>query len=339
MKTQRESSFELLRLIAQVMIVYYHILLFVVYPAYDLDIYKALWFPLHIGVPLFVLISGYFGIKPSVKGLVKLLGMVFVLQLPNTILSIVQGSSKSILEIPFFISNSSFWFVRTYVFLYLLSPVVNYFLSTISSRQRLYLLISLFYISHVVGTIGTDSSIVGGKNVVTFVFFYVVGDTVRYYAEKIKSISTKWLVLGFILLNTIVVIFFSWFGFSNHLDVVFDRVFSSYTSPLLLLNSLLFFSFFVKISFKSEIINKAAQASLAIFIYHRTALLILIGPLLLMICGQAPSVFFVLSMVLVVTIVTVLICIVLYWVQKPIWDKVVLLGQLLQSKVDSFLAK
>ena len=91
MKTQRESSFELLRLIAQILIVYYHILLFVVYPTYGLAIYKALWFPLHIGVPLFVLISGFFCIKPSIKGFVKLLGMVFVLQLPNTIISIAQG--------------------------------------------------------------------------------------------------------------------------------------------------------------------------------------------------------------------------------------------------------
>lgn len=333
MRTQRESSFELLRLIAQVMIVYYHILLFVVYPTYDLAIYKALWFP------LFVLISGYFGIKPSVKGLVKLLGMVFILQLPNTIISIVQGGAKAILEIPFFISNSSFWFVRTYVFLYLLSPVVNSFLSKISSRQRLYLLISLFYISHFVGTFGTDTSIVGGKNVITFVFFYVLGDTIRYYAERIKTISTKWLALSFMLLNTTVILFFTWFGFSNHLDIIYDRLFNSYTSPFLLLNTLLFFAFFVKVSFSSEMINKAAQASLAIFIYHRTALLILIGPLLLMVCGKEASVFFVLLMVLVFTIVTVLTCIFLYWVQKPLWDKVVLLSQLLQTKVDSKLTK
>lgn len=338
MKTQRESSFELLRLIAQILIVYYHILLFVVYPTYGLAIYKALWFPLHIGVPLFVLISGFFCIKPSIKGFVKLLGMVFVLQLPNTIISIAQGGGgRAILEIPFFISNSSFWFVRTYVFLYLLSPVVNSFLNKISSKQRLYLLISLFYIVNVVGTIGADSTITGGKNVVTFIFFYVLGDTIRCYSDRIKSFSTIKLLLIFGGLNILVVSFFSWFGFKGHSDMLYDRVFCSYTSPILLFNSLLFFCFFVKMSFKSVIINKSAQASLAIFIYHRTVLLTFISPLFLTICGNDASVFFVLTMTLAFTIAMVLASIVLYQVQTPIWAMIVSLGQLLQKKVDSYI--
>lgn len=65
----RESNFELLRIVAMFCIVFYHLLLHYVIPAEgEESIFYALQLPLHIGVPLFVFISGYFGIKPSVSG-------------------------------------------------------------------------------------------------------------------------------------------------------------------------------------------------------------------------------------------------------------------------------
>lgn len=72
----RESQFELLRLIAQFFIVTYHIFLFFIYPSTNAPFHKAIWLPLHIGVILFVLISGWFGIKPSIKSFVKLVSMM-----------------------------------------------------------------------------------------------------------------------------------------------------------------------------------------------------------------------------------------------------------------------
>lgn len=79
---QRESQFELIRILAQLFIVLYHLFMLYVYPTTGQHLHKAIWLPLHIGVPLFVMISGYFGIRPSVKGFVKLAGMVFVLYVP-----------------------------------------------------------------------------------------------------------------------------------------------------------------------------------------------------------------------------------------------------------------
>ena len=37
----------------------------------DVMLFKAMQIPLHIGVPLFFLISGYFGIRFSLKGLMR----------------------------------------------------------------------------------------------------------------------------------------------------------------------------------------------------------------------------------------------------------------------------
>lgn len=124
---KRESSFELIRIIAQFMIVLYHILSVAIFPTTQDSFYKALWLPLHIGVPLFILISGYFGIKASIKGLIKLIGIIFILQVPLLIINYyIHGENlKEIIKISFFISNTPFWFMRTYLFLYLFSPVIN----------------------------------------------------------------------------------------------------------------------------------------------------------------------------------------------------------------------
>lgn len=85
MKKERNSSFELLRLCAQFFIVLYHMLLFLNGAQFvnNTDILSnALWIPLHIGVPVFVIISGYWGIRPSIKGLLKLLITVSIYFIP-----------------------------------------------------------------------------------------------------------------------------------------------------------------------------------------------------------------------------------------------------------------
>lgn len=93
----RESQFELLRIIAQWMIVFYHLLLFFTETIQaDYPIFKGLQIPFHIGVILFVLISGYYGIRPSAKGLIKLLSMVAIYYVPVALGSHI-GSEKIVI--------------------------------------------------------------------------------------------------------------------------------------------------------------------------------------------------------------------------------------------------
>lgn len=86
--SQRESQFELLRIIAQWMIVVFHLLLMFT-KNYQLNhpIYQGIQIPLHIGVILFVLISGYFGIKRSFKGLIRLLTMTAIYYVPIALIT------------------------------------------------------------------------------------------------------------------------------------------------------------------------------------------------------------------------------------------------------------
>ena len=75
---ERNSNMELLRIVAMFSIILYHLLTFFVYPETEMPIYRALQIPFHIGVILFVLISGYYGIRTSLRGIIKLvLPLVF----------------------------------------------------------------------------------------------------------------------------------------------------------------------------------------------------------------------------------------------------------------------
>lgn len=56
----RESQFELLRIVAQWCIVFYHLFMdYTIHLQEQYPIYLGIQIPLHIGVLLFVLISGY----------------------------------------------------------------------------------------------------------------------------------------------------------------------------------------------------------------------------------------------------------------------------------------
>lgn len=83
--TVRESSFELLRLISQFMIIYYHIFVFIYFDSGE-SVHQAIWLPMHIGVPIFILISGYWGIKTNIKSLVKIIGKTMVYTLPTVLI-------------------------------------------------------------------------------------------------------------------------------------------------------------------------------------------------------------------------------------------------------------
>ena len=272
----RESSFELIRLLAQFMIVLYHIFSVIIYPESNEPFYKAIWLPLHIGVPLFVLISGYWGIRASVKGVVKLVGMLFVLQVPLLIVNYyINGEGiKELIKILLFMSETPFWFMRTYLFLFLFSPVVNVFLRNITPWHRIMLLLVLFYMSHYIGTLGADPSLLDGKNLVTFIFLYVIGNTLHKYEDLWKRFPSKWLWLSYVTINVGLVLFFTYCTSMPYIDALFYRICFAYCSPILLVNSILFFMLIGKLQFHSGLINHLAKSSLAIYLLHGTPLMI-----------------------------------------------------------------
>ena len=91
---ERDSNFELLRIVAMFCIIFYHLLSYFITPVTNDAVYKALEIPFHCGVLLFVLISGYYGIKTSLRGVIKLILPILFFYVPIELIAHLKGGGS-----------------------------------------------------------------------------------------------------------------------------------------------------------------------------------------------------------------------------------------------------
>lgn len=261
---ERNSAFELMRLVAQWFIVAYHIFLFYFFLNDDNPdiIFKAIWIPLHVGVPLFVLVSGFFRIKLSLRGLLRIIANLFVYGL---LFKLCYSGMSGLEWRKFFFISSATWFMRTYLILYLISPIINRFLSISSLQVRLMILVIMGYIALWIGWMGFDKNMDEGYDVLNFIFLYVLGSTLAEYKDQLNKIPTWGVLSAWIVLNVLYVYGYCHLGFYN--KYLFTFAFP-YNSPGIVINSVLLFMLFMRMSFHSKAINYMASSSLAIYLIH-----------------------------------------------------------------------
>ena len=245
----RNSSFELLRILSQIYIVLYHFCS--IWNANNLNqdrFFTSIVIPLHIGVVVFVLISGYFTIKATSKGLIKLLGIFLVYRLIELAGGALQHgiSFKDVLVL----TRSHWWFINVYLCLFLVSPLLNLWLNKASEKQRWYMMVAFFFAASYMA-MGGVKSMANGKNLVNFILFYLVGNQLYYYKDKWISISTKKVALVYVLFNLLLFIA-SYYLYGTKGQGIINMMCFKYSSPLLLLNAILFFILVGKLNFHSN---------------------------------------------------------------------------------------
>lgn len=332
--TVRESNFELLRLFSQFCIVLYHIFLLFIYPGSNYNpIYKSIQIPLHVGVIIFVLLSGYFTIKPSSKRLIKVLSIFFVYSLSEVVYNLLHADNKhEIVSSLLFFSHTHFWFIRTYIYLFLISPLLNKYIESTTNRQFLYLLLAFAFISIYIGTIGGDNTLSDGKNLSNFIFLYLCGNAIRRFRSKL-SFSMCSLLISCVLLNA--VLFFGYHLFHHNLlgKLIWNLSFP-YSSPILLLNSVLILLIFSKLRLQSQLINNMAKSSLAIYLIHanRPYAIGLVGTASMWIYNHTSNCITLLLGLIILTVIVLLTCICIDKLLTPIWHLSEKLGDTVYSK-------
>ena len=100
-----------------------------------------------IGVPVFVMISGYFKIHASVKGFLNIVAQVVYYSIIADLLCLFvfheHLSKGNIFSTVFPITKTEYWFVSTYLLLYILSPFINRLLQTFTKRDHTAFLITI----------------------------------------------------------------------------------------------------------------------------------------------------------------------------------------------------
>ena len=334
---QRNSAFELLRILSQVFIVLYHICYIWQGKEYSSQpFFQAVSIPLHIGVVVFVLLSGYFTIKFKISGLVKLLGIFFIYCLPEVIYSVAtaKDSLHAIRSLMFF-SNSHFWFVKTYLYLFLVSPMINLWLKNATERQRWYMVAVFAFVACYMATSMGDNSLSTGKNLVNFIYFYLVGNQLYYYRDKWINIKTSNIVLCYFIFN-VVILTLEYYMYGNIVGKMIKRLSFPYSSPLILIGSVMFLMIIGKQNIQSRFINYVAASSLAIYLIHgsRPYLPILHGEVCGYLQGVTDNNLYLFGSYMVYTLIVITACVVIDKCLTPVWNIINYTGKRLQERIE-----
>jgi hypothetical protein len=275
MKKLRDSNMELLRIVAMLLVMTVHAsyralprpddMAVAIHPLSVFLQLSTICFTV-IGVDVFVMLSGWYGIRPRVLRLGELLFQIlFFGLLCLGIEYAVSGQvpPKAVTSV-LILNDDNYWFVKTYLALYLLAPVLNAFVEIASRRQFEQVLIGLFGFQFVFGWVFDATTwLRAGYSLPSFVCLYLLARYMRVHRPWFTQFNLKTdlaVYLGssaFLAVSTFTLRHFNLGGFLYF-----------YNSPLVILGAAYLLLFFSKLSFQSRLVNWIAVSALAIYLLH-----------------------------------------------------------------------
>jgi surface polysaccharide O-acyltransferase-like enzyme len=183
-ETERESNFELLRLVCMGFILILHAvgalkILGISVPG------TAFYASSLCAVNCFVLVSGYFGVTVKWKGFVRLYLFCFFYTFCSALLASLFHHElylKRIVLSLFVFSRSPAWFVNVYFALYMLSPFLNKMAESLRKKDFLIFLAVLTFVNVYMGFYCTNARInQDGYNIMHFIYIYFIGKYIHAY--------------------------------------------------------------------------------------------------------------------------------------------------------------
>lgn len=224
-----------------------------------------------VAVNVFVLISGWFGIKPTFRGLATLLFQVMFASFASFLIALIflpeALDLTSIFNYLWF--GGSRWFVPAYLTLFLLAAPLNSFIENGSEKQLRRFIVAFYLLVYVYGYFVDCLKIDSGYSGLAFIGLYALARYVRLYAHEFCNHSAPWF-FGAYLALTICLSLFACLAIIYRLPA--DPF--SYLSPLVILSALSLLLAFSKLSFQSKAVNWLAASCFAIYLIHTNPLLV-----------------------------------------------------------------
>ena len=280
---RRDSSLELLRIIAILLIIGCH---FAQYGGFTFSheniTFNRLWQQLLFlggqkGNDMFILMSGYFLISSQKVKPIKVVRMVSELVFYTILISALASISGlqdfslvSILRTSGFHKTSGFnwWFVRTYIALYLIHPYLNIFLSRLSQGEYKQFLKAVFILWGLIPMLTRFPF--AGSMLVDFVCVYSVGAYIKLWCEKLsgRKIFILYGIL-FALAEWLMLLLLDIAALRYAVFAEIEIYVCGMMMPLTFLSALCLFLGFKNLGVPhSRIINSIAGASLGVYMLH-----------------------------------------------------------------------
>lgn len=223
-----------------------------------------------ICVDSFVLISGWFGIKPTVKKGIKLILTVLFYSIAIFIvLAIIKGPETITIDSikNTLLLSTGYWFIKCYLLLLILTPALNLLVETADEPVFRKVLIALALFQTVFGWSNATFDYHHGYSTLLFIFLYLLGRYVRKYPIKLLEKRAICLLL-YIVLSVVMTVF-------TYAATRFEAIPSSlvwysfnYLNPFVILSAISFMLFFTKLNLKSKAVNWIASSCLAVYLIH-----------------------------------------------------------------------
>lgn len=278
MYKRRDSNIELLRIISMFLVLVSHASYSSLEPPTHEEILGSVNSSLLRGISeslsevcvnVFVLVSGWYGIKVRTIRFLELIFQVLFISIAIYAIMRMLGLTRTMninewKEVLLF-KHLGYWFVRAYIILYMFAPVLNAFVDNVSKKQHGAFLVVFFLIQTFYGFYNYGGWYAGGFSPLSFMGLYLLARYMRIYPNKYTQFN-KYLDLSlyFIisLFTTICSLAFT-FLFNKGGTVLF-----LYSSPLVIVSSVFFFLFFTKLSFQSRKVNWIAASCFAVYLVH-----------------------------------------------------------------------
>jgi hypothetical protein len=216
-----------------------------------------------ICVNMFIIISGYFGIKLKLQSVIRiclLLALIFVpLYIWNTILSHDFRLRSFVSQ--FFVISRAGYFIQCYMMLMFLSPVLNAFINCYGKMGLKWVLV-FFTLEIWFGCIKNVENLGynQGYSVIHFVLIYMLARYIRLYESRLLKIRQYIWIIGYLVCTMTICLMY----------IVGIRFCWDYSNPIVIISSVCSFVPFLYSSFYNKIINWIAGGSLAVYIIQVT---------------------------------------------------------------------
>ncbi len=231
-------------------------------------------------VNVFILISGYFGIKCKFKSVLNIIYIIFFLRLVLT-MCFINPKEANMETILLLIPGYKDWFTSTYMLLLIISPVLNTYVYNVSNSNKVRYLIYYLCVGWITGwglSVWTEYQ--DGYGILHFIMLYILGTIIRYYVDskKINNYNNLNLLISIGLVLCIVInvsLCIASIVISNGtMSETIIRRLMAYNSPIVILMACLILIMFVRISLKSKAINYIAKSSFSVYIIHQFPLIV-----------------------------------------------------------------
>ena len=218
------------------------------------------------GVNLFILISGYFQIRLTWKGLFRFVALCIFYNALVLLADWLVNDTFSVRRLAkvFLVSKTVNWFFPVYFCLMLVSPLLNKAVNTLDLKNLRMAVVILFLLNCVSGYFLHNEN-VSGYNAYQFFFLYILGSWIRK-DTAVRSRNTGFYLALYVLTSLVVSALAA--GILHFTDWSLRSLFY-YNNPLIVIASAALFIVFTKLDFKSLGTNLVASTVVAtLFTQH-----------------------------------------------------------------------